>query len=125
MEKTYRDIIMTISADAEQKDAKSGYKITARFIIDPAVLTEKDLVDLLFDSSSPRVKFANHHRPKGREHLAELAKQPYVEWILRPSGTRQVAVREMTAQEKIDSLLASGIITQEMYEEAMERANSK
>lgn len=99
MEKMTRDVALTISVDAEQKDAKAGYSINVRFVFDPANLTDKDIIELLFDSSSLRVKFANHHRPKGAEHLAELAKQPFVEWIVKRSGTRQPA--ELTPTQKL------------------------
>ena len=120
MEKMYRDVVLTISADAEQKEAKSGYRITVRFMFGDE-LTDKDLVDLLFDSSSLRVKFANHHRPKGREHLAELSKQPYVEWIVRKSGTRQTP--EMSPFAMLDKLLAAGAIDEETYNDAKRRIN--
>ena len=119
MEKMYRDIVLTISADEEQKLAKSGYRITVRFVFDPAILNDDDLVDLLFDSSSLRVKFANHHRPKGAEHLAELAGQKYVEWIVRKSGTRQTVA--LTPQQKLKSLYDAGYITEDMYLETLEK----
>lgn len=98
----YRDIVMNISPDEDSKKAKVGYRITVRFIFTD--LTEEQIIDLLFDSSSLRVKFQNHHRPKGATHLAELAKQPFVEWKVQPSGTRMATtVRVMTPEEMVAS----------------------
>lgn len=96
----FRDIIMNISPDAENKQAKVSYRITARFIFTD--LSEQQIIDLLFDSSSLRVKFQNHHRAKGETHLAALAKQEYVEWKVMPSGTRmQATTRVMTPEEMV------------------------
>ena len=102
-EAKYRDIVMNISPDADSKQAKVSYKITVRF--DFSDLTEAQLIELLFDSSSLRVKFQNYHRPKGEKHLAKLAAQPFVEWKVQPSGTRMATtVRVMTAQETVASM---------------------
>lgn len=96
----YRDIVMDISPDADSKQAKVSYRITARFVFTD--LTEQQIIDLLFDSSSLRVKFQNHHRAKGAAHLAELAKQPFVEWKIQPSGTRMATTtRVMTPEEMV------------------------
>ena len=96
----YRDIVMNISPDADSKQAKVSYRITVRFVFTD--LTEEQIIDLLFDSSSLRVKFQNHHRAKGAAHLAELAKQKYVEWKVQPSGTRMATTtRVMTPEEMI------------------------
>ena len=96
----YRDIVMNISPDAESKQAKVSYRITVRFVFTD--LTEEQIIDLLFDSSSLRVKFQNHHRPKGAKHLEELAKQEFVEWKVQPSGTRMaVTTRVMTPEEMV------------------------
>lgn len=100
VEPKFRDIIMNISPDADSKSAKVSYRITVRFVFTD--LTEEQIIDLLFDSSSLRVKFQNHHRPKGATHLAELAKQEYVEWKVQPSGTRMaVTTRVMTPEEMV------------------------
>ena len=103
----YRDIVMVISADAQQKDAGTGYTITVRF--DFTALTEAQIIDLLFDSSSLRVKFQNHHRPKGREHLKALSKLEFVPWTVNPSGTKvkTVLVRAMTPAEMLEYLKAN------------------
>lgn len=96
----YRDIDMDISPDADSKQAKVSYRITARFVFTD--LTKEQIIDLLFDSSSLRVKFQNHHRAKGAAHLAELAKQPFVEWKVMPSGTRMAkTTRVMTPEEMV------------------------
>ena len=99
-EPKFRDIIMNISPDADSKQAKVSYRITVRFIFTD--LTEQQIIDLLFDSSSLRVKFQNHHRAKGSAHLAELAKKEFVEWKVQPSGTRlQSTTRAMTPAEMV------------------------
>ena len=101
--KKYREVVMNISPDADTKAAKISYQITVRF--DFSGLTTEQLIELLFDSSSLRVKFQNYHRPKGEKHLAELAAQPFVEWKVQPSGTRMATtVRVMTAQETVASM---------------------
>ena len=53
IEQKYRDIIMNISPDADSKQAKISYRVTVRFIFTD--LTEEQIIDLLFDSSSLRV----------------------------------------------------------------------
>ena len=96
----FRDIVMNISPDADSKQAKVSYRIVARFIFTD--LTEEQIIDLLFDSSSLRVKFQNHHRAKGAAHLEELAKQKCVEWKVMPSGTRMATTtRVMTPEEMV------------------------
>ena len=96
----YRDVFMNISPDADSKQAKTSYRITVRF--DFTDLTEEQIIDLLFDSSSLRVKFQNHHRSKGASHLAELSKKEYVEWKVMPSGTRIASTtRTMTPEETV------------------------
>lgn len=96
----YRDIAMNISPDVDSKQAKVSYRITVRFVFTD--LTEEQIIDLLFDSSSLRVKFQNHHRPKGAKHLEELSKQKFVEWKVMPSGTRMATTtRVMTPEEMV------------------------
>ena len=96
----FRDVVMNISPDADSKQAKTSYRIVVRF--DFTTLTEEQIIDLLFDSSSLRVKFQNHHRPKGANHLAELSKKQYVEWKVIPSGTRIASTtRTMTPEEMV------------------------
>jgi hypothetical protein len=50
----YRDVVMNISPDEDAKLAKVSYRITVRFVFTD--LTEQQIIDLLFDSSSLRVK---------------------------------------------------------------------
>src|SRR5574343_1761875 len=112
----YRDIVMNISPDADSKQAKVSYRITVRFVFTD--LTEAQIIDLLFDSSSLRVKFQNHHRPKGEKHLAELAKQEYVEWKVMPSGTRMaVTTRVMTPEEMVKMFAKDPAKLQEYIEQ--------
>lgn len=112
----YRDIVMNISPDADNKLAKVSYRITVRFIFTD--LTHEQIIDLLFDSSSLRVKFQNHHRPKGAKHLEELSKQPFVEWIVMPSGTRMTTTtRVMTPKEMVTMFAKDPAKLQEYIEQ--------
>ena len=112
----YRDVVMDISPDADSKQANVSYRITARFVFTD--LTEEQIIELLFDSSSLRVKFQNHHRPKGAAHLAELAKQPFVEWKVQPSGTRMATTtRVMTPAEMVAHFAKDPAALQEYIEQ--------